>query len=128
MSASPNADLQGSHEVGSLLLGLYDSDGQLDHVGFTLSLPRAQRPALTRRLEALRGGAGFSGNAPGGPSRWSAERDTHWEPLRPALVVEVAVDHVSSNRFRHGAKLLRWRPDKSPKQCTFDQLQPVRNR
>lgn len=119
---------QGTQEVGSLLLGLYGSDGRLDHVGFTSTLPRAERTALTRRLEELRAEPGFAGNAPGGPSRWSGQRDTRWEPLRPELVVEVSVDHVSGSRFRHGAKLLRWRPDKDPKQCTFDQLRSVRNR
>jgi ATP-dependent DNA ligase len=114
---------QNTDVVGSLLLGLYDAQGKLDHVGFTSTIPAAERPALTRRLEALRGGPGFDGNAPGAPSRWSTERSTAWEPLRPELVVEVRYDHVSGNRFRHGTKLIRFRPDKAPSQCTFDQLE-----
>ena len=109
-------------EVGSLLLGLYDSEGRLDHVGFTSTISNAARPELTRRLEELRESLGFTGNAPGGPSRWSTERSAAWEPLRPELVVEMRFDHVTNNRFRHGTKLLRWRPDKAPRQCTFDQL------
>ena len=113
-----------SRLVGSLLLGLYDDAGKLDHVGFTSTITDAERPALTKKLEALRGAPGFTGNAPGGPSRWSTERTGEWEPLRPELVVEVRYDHVTANRFRHGTKLLRWRPDKSPRQCTFDQLAP----
>ena len=109
-------------EVGSLLLGLYNEDGKLDHVGFTSTISNDERAALTDRLEALREPPGFTGNAPGGPSRWSTERSGEWEPLRPELVVEVRFDHVTGNRFRHGTKLLRWRPDKAPRQCTFDQL------
>jgi ATP-dependent DNA ligase len=111
-----------SKEVGSLLLGLYNEQGQLDHVGFTSSIARAERKELTRKLEALRGPPGFSGKAPGGPSRWSTERSGEWEPLKPRLVVEVCYDHVTGDRFRHGTRLLRWRPDKAPRQCTFDQL------
>lgn len=109
-------------EVGSLLLGLYDSKGRLHHVGFTSTIAKEDRGALTRRLEGLREAPGFTGNAPGGPSRWSTERSGAWEPLRPELVVEVRFDHVTGDRFRHGTKLLRWRPDKAPQQCTFDQL------
>jgi ATP-dependent DNA ligase len=108
--------------VGSLLLGLYDASGKLNHVGFTSSLPAAERPALTRRLEALVEAPGFTGNAPGGPSRWSTERSSEWQPLRPELVVEVRYDHVTGGRFRHGTKFLRWRPDKAPEQCRMDQL------
>ena len=111
-----------SAEVGSLLLGLYDEDGKLNHVGFTSTLPRAERPALTRRLEKLREPPGFDGRAPGGPSRWATERSGAWEPVAPKLVVEVRYDHVTGGRFRHGTALLRWRPDKAPQQCTFDQL------
>jgi ATP-dependent DNA ligase len=111
-------------EVGSLLLGLYDDEGRLDHVGFTSSIPVAERSALTRRLEALAGPPGFTGKAPGGPSRWSTDRSGDWEPLRPELVAEVRYDHVTGNRFRHGTKFLRWRPDKSPGQCRMDQLEP----
>jgi ATP-dependent DNA ligase len=113
---------EGSRQVGSLLLGLYDDAGLLDHVGFTSGLASADRPALTRRLEALRGGPGFAGRAPGGPSRWSTDRSGDWEPLRPELVVEVSFDHVSNGRFRHGTRLLRFRPDKAPQQCTMEQL------
>ncbi len=113
-----------SQQVGSLLLGLYNQHGQLDHVGFTV-VAGAERAALTTRLEALRQPPGFSGNAPGGPSRWSTERSASWEPLRPELVVEVRFDHVSEGRFRHGTKLLRWRPDKAPRQCTFEQIEPA---
>jgi ATP-dependent DNA ligase len=112
-----------SREVGSLLLGLYNAEGKLDHVGFTSAIAASDRPALTRRLEALRGGPGFTGNAPGGPSRWSTERTAEWEPLKPELVVEVRYDHVTGDRFRHGTKLVRWRPDKAPRQCTFAQIE-----
>jgi ATP-dependent DNA ligase len=113
----------GSKEVGSLLLGLYNDAGKLDHVGFTSSIPKADRKALTKRLEKLIKPPGFTGNAPGAPSRWTTERSSEWQPLRPKLVVEVRYDHVTGNRFRHGTKLLRWRPDKSPKQCIFEQIQ-----
>jgi len=108
--------------VGSLLLGLYDEQGLLNHVGFTATLPAKEKPALTGRLEKLVAPPGFTGRAPGGPSRWSTERSGEWQPLRPELVVEVRYDHVSEGRFRHGTTLLRWRPDKAPRQCTFDQL------
>jgi len=108
--------------VGSLLLGLYDDSGLLNHVGFTATLPARDKPELTRRLEKLVAPPGFTGRAPGGPSRWSTERSGEWQPLRPELVVEVRYDHVSESRFRHGTTLLRWRPDKAPRQCTFDQL------
>jgi ATP-dependent DNA ligase len=113
----------GSRQVGSLLLGFYNEAGKLDHVGFTSTISNAERAALTRRLEALREAPGFTGDAPGGPSRWSTERTGAWEPLRPELVVEVRYDHVTGDRFRHGTKLLRWRPDKAPRQCTFEQLE-----
>jgi ATP-dependent DNA ligase len=109
--------------VGSLLLGLYNSEAKLDHVGFTATLHDLDREALTRRLEGLIMPPGFTGNAPGGPSRWSTERSAEWQPLRPELVVEVRYDHVSSGRFRHGTRLLRWRPDKAPRQCTFEQIE-----
>jgi ATP-dependent DNA ligase len=115
---------EGGREVGSLLLGLYDREGKLDHVGFTSTIKDAERATLTRRLEALREPPGFTGKAPGGPSRWSTRRSAEWEPLRPELVVEVRFDHVTRDRFRHGTKLLRWRPDKAPSQCTFDQIRP----
>ena len=111
-----------SREVGSLLLGLYDAQGRLDHVGFTATITDEERTSLTKRLEALRKAPGFTGKAPGGPSRWSTERSSEWEPLRPELVVEVRFDHVTGGRFRHGTKLMRWRPDKAPQQCTFEQI------
>ena len=111
-------------EVGSLLLGLYDDAGLLHHVGFTSAIKAQDRPELTDKLEALIAPPGFTGNAPGGPSRWATERSMAWEPLKPKLVVEVRYDQVTGRRFRHGTGLLRWRPDKAPKQCTFDQLAP----
>jgi ATP-dependent DNA ligase len=108
--------------VGSLLLGLFDAAGKLDHVGFTSGIVERNRAALTRKLEGLRGGVGFTGKAPGGPSRWSTERSSEWEPLKPRLVAEVQYDHVTGDRFRHGTRFVRWRPDKAPKQCTMEQL------
>jgi ATP-dependent DNA ligase len=114
--------------VGSLLLGLYDDAGLLHHVGFCSGLKAAERPALTKKLESLRGGSGFTGRAPGGPSRWSTKRSTEWEALEPKLVVEVQFDHVTGGRFRHGTTLLRWRPDKSPRQCTMEQLKQTSSR
>ena len=112
----------GSRLVGSLLLGLYDEAGLLNHVGFTSQISDADRPALTRRLEALDAKPGFTGRAPGGPSRWSTERTGEWAPLKPELVVEVRFDQVTGQRFRHGTRLVRWRPDKAPRQCTMEQL------
>ncbi|MCD2323675.1 ATP-dependent DNA ligase [Sphingomonas sp. IC-56] len=109
-------------EVGSLLLGLFDAGGLLHHVGFTSGLAAADRPALTAQLEGLIEAPGFTGDAPGGPSRWSTERSAEWQPLRSELVVEVRYDHVSGRRFRHGTGFLRWRPDKAPRQCTMEQL------
>jgi ATP-dependent DNA ligase len=111
-----------SRTVGSLLLGLYDDEGLLHHVGFCSSLSGAEREGLTARLERLRQPPGFTGRAPGGPSRWSTERTTEWEPLAPKLVVEVGYDHVSAGRFRHGTRFVRWRPDKAPAQCRMEQL------
>ena len=109
-------------EVGSLLLGLYDAEGMLNHVGFTSNMPAGERPRLTQQLEKLRSSPGFTGKAPGGPSRWSTDRSSEWEPLKPELVVEVRYDHVSGDRFRHGTGFVRWRPDKSPRQCTSEQI------
>jgi ATP-dependent DNA ligase len=114
--------------VGSLLLGLYDDAGLLHHVGFCSGLKAAERPALTKKLEALIAPPGFTGRAPGGPSRWSTRRSTEWQPLKPKLVVEVQFDHVSGGRFRHGTTLLRWRPDKAPRQCTMEQLKQKSSR
>ena len=112
---------EGTKEVGSLLLGLYDSEGKLNHVGFTSTIKHAERPALTARLLELPG-AGFTGDAPGGPSRWSTERTADWAPLKPELVVEVAYDQVTGGRFRHGTRIVRWRPDKAARQCTCEQI------
>ena len=112
-----------SDEVGSLLLGLYDDAGRLNHVGFTSAIAKADKPSLTKKLERLIQEPGFTGNAPGAPSRWSTDRSTQWKPLSPKLVVEVSFDHVTDSRFRHGTKLIRFRPDKSPRQCTMEQLQ-----
>ena len=112
-----------SDEVGSLLLGLYDDAGRLNHVGFTSTIAKADKPSLTKKLERLIQEPGFTGNAPGAPSRWSTDRSTQWKPLSPKLVVEVSFDHVTDSRFRHGTKLIRFRPDKSPRQCTMEQLQ-----
>jgi ATP-dependent DNA ligase len=109
--------------VGSLLLGLYNDQGKLDHVGYTSSMPRAAKGELTKKLEGMVKPPGFSGRAPGGPSRWSRFRTSdEWFPLEPTLVAEVQYDHFSGRRFRHGTRFLRWRPDKSPKQCTLAQL------
>lgn len=113
-----------AREVGSLLLGLYDDKGLLNHVGFTSAIPAAERPQLTSDLEALIQKPGFTGSAPGGPSRWATARSAEWQPLKPELVVEVRYDQVSSGRFRHGTALMRWRPDKAPSLCTFQQLAP----
>ena len=109
--------------AGSLLLGLYDSDGLLHHVGFTSAMTASERAAITPRLVRLIKPPGFTGRAPGGPSRWSTRRTDQWEPLAPKLVVEVRYDHVSDGRFRHGTALVRWRPDKAPRQCTLDQIE-----
>jgi ATP-dependent DNA ligase len=109
--------------LGSLLLGLYDEGGLLHHVGFTSNIPNSEKPAVTTRLEKLKKAPGFTGQAPGGPSRWSTERTGEWEPLDPTLVVEVQYDHFSGGRFRHGTSFLRWRPDKPPHRCTIDQVE-----
>ena len=112
----------GSGVVASLLLGLYDEAGLLNHVGFTSGIADAERGYLTAKLEPLIEAPGFNGKAPGGPSRWNDDRSSEWEPLRPDLVVEVLYDQVTGARFRHGTRLLRWRPDKAARQCTMDQL------
>jgi ATP-dependent DNA ligase len=113
---------EGRKVIGSLLLGLYDRDGLLNHVGFTSSFSDSDRRKLTEEVEALIKPPGFTGRAPGGPSRWSTRRSDEWKPLRPKLVVEVQYDHFTGERFRHGTRLLRWRPEKAPKQCTMDQV------
>ena len=115
--------LEKKQVVGSLLLGLYNDDGKLDHVGFTSSIQAKDRPALTKKLKALINPPGFTGKAPGGPSRWSTNRTGEWEPLAPKLVVEVQFDHFTGGRFRHGTKFLRWRPEKKPTDCTFKQVE-----
>jgi ATP-dependent DNA ligase len=127
--------------VGSLLLGLYDDAGHLEHVGVCASFPMAKRRELVEFLAPYREHAldghpwkqwaewQNDGEAPrrkpGGQSRWSAGKDLSWEPLRPELVVEVAYDHMQGSRFRHTAQFRRWRPDKRPRDCTFDQLEVV---
>jgi len=108
--------------VGSLLLGLYNNEGLLDHVGFTSSIHSEERSALTKRLEKLIKAPGFTGKAPGGPSRWSTKHSLEWQSLGPKLVCEVQFDHFTGGRFRHGTKFLRWRPEKSPKDCTMRQV------
>jgi ATP-dependent DNA ligase len=113
---------EGSPLVGSLLLGLYDRNGRLNHVGFTSTIKREDKPGLTKKLKSLIGPPGFTGNAPGGPSRWATKRSGEWVPLKPKLVVEVCYDHFTGERFRHGTRLLRWRPDKAPEQCRLDQV------
>ena len=114
---------KGGKHVGSLLLGLYGADGKLHHVGFCSGLNAARRAEAKERVLALRGGEGFSGRAPGGPSRWRKEGSGEWEPLRPELVVEVEYDHFNQGRFRHGTRFARWRPDKAPKQCRLAQVE-----
>lgn len=109
--------------MGSLLLGLYDEKGLLNHVGFCSAFSAAERKELTPKLEALMGKPGFTGQAPGGPSRWSTERTGEWVSLETKLVVEVEYDHFTGGRFRHGTGFLRWRPDKAPKQCTMKQVE-----
>jgi len=113
---------RGRQVVGSVLLGLYDRDGLLNHVGFTSAMKEKDRPELTAKLQTLVGPPGFTGSKPGGPSRWSTERSGQWLPVKPRLVAEVAYDHFSAGRFRHGTQFLRWRPDKAPRQCTFEQV------
>lgn len=98
--------------MGSLLLGLYDEAGVLNHVGFASSMPASERKTLTQKLEQLIESPGFTGQAPGGPSRWSTDRSAEWEPLKPELVVEVQYDRFTGARFRHGTRFLLWRPRK----------------
>lgn len=110
-------------EVGSLLLGLFNDEGTLDHVGFTSSFTAAERKRVTAMVKSHIGPPGFTGSAPGGPSRWSTKRSSEWTPLDGQLVVEVEYDQFTAGRFRHGTKLIRWRPDKVPSQCRFDQVE-----
>jgi ATP-dependent DNA ligase len=112
----------GRKVVGSLLLGLYDAEGLLHHVGFSSGIKAKEKAALTDKLEALKHDRSFTGNAPGGPSRWSTKRSSEWQPVKPEYVVEVSYDHFTGGRFRHGTSILRWRPDKKPSQCTMEQV------
>jgi ATP-dependent DNA ligase len=130
-------------KIGSLLLGLYDDSGNLEHVGVCASFTDVKRKELVKFLEPYRKNAldghpwrgwaeGQPADAdaephrrPGAQSRWSAGKDLSWEPLRPELVVEVAYDHMQGSRFRHTAQFRRWRDDKRPRDCTFDQLEVV---
>lgn len=109
--------------VGSLLLGLYDDEGLLHHVGFCSSFSAEDRVRVLEVVEPLIEEPGFTGDRPGGPSRWSTERSSQWQPLRNELVVEVGYDHFTGGRFRHGTKLERWRPEKEPRECTLDQVE-----
>jgi ATP-dependent DNA ligase len=108
--------------IASLLLGLYDDDGLLHHVGFVGSMSAAERKRAADFLRPIVEPPGFTGAAPGGPSRWRRAENAEWFPVRPHVVVEVAFDHVTARRFRHAARLLRWRPDKQPRQCGMEQL------
>jgi ATP-dependent DNA ligase len=109
--------------VGSLLLGLYDDDGVLHYVGHTSSFKAAERRELLATLHPLEGKGGFGdGRSPGGPSRWNQGKADLWVGLEPVLVCEVAYDYMQGERFRHATRLLRWRTDKKPRECTFDQL------
>jgi len=110
--------------VGSLLLGLHDADGRLHYVGHTSSFRATERRAIREALAPLEGGEGFGETArsPGGPSRWSAGRDTAWVSLDPVLVCEVSFDRLQGGRFRHAATFVRWRDDRQPASCTFDQV------
>lgn len=108
--------------IASLLLGLYNEAGALDHVGFTSGIAALERPALLKRFSALAGGTGFTGKAPGGVSRWVTARSAEWVPVTPQVVVEVVYDQITDGRFRHGTRLRRWRQDKRPDQCTREQL------
>lgn len=113
---------EGKKVVGSLLLGLYDEAGLLNHVGFTSAFTADERKKITKMVKPLTGGPGFTGRAPGGPSRWSNRRSDEWQAVEPKFVVEVEYDHFTGGRFRHGTHLLRWRPDKAPRQCGMDQV------
>jgi ATP-dependent DNA ligase len=126
----------GKDKVGSLLLGLYDGHGKLQHVGVTAAFTMVMRKQLAVELEPLRRNAvdghpwrawaetdGDLTRMPGGQSRWSAGKDLSWEPVRLERVCEVKYDHLQGNRFRHATQFLRWRPDKTPADCRYDQLE-----
>ncbi len=108
--------------IASLLLGLYDDAGKLNHVGFVGSMSAQERARAGELLKPIIEPPGFTGAAPGGPSRWRRGQESEWFPVRSEIVVEVAFDHVTGHRFRHGARLLRWRPEKAPRQCSMEQL------
>jgi ATP-dependent DNA ligase len=112
----------GRKVIGSLLLGLYDKAGLLHHVGFISAFKAVEKLRLTDDLAPLVTDTSFTGNTPGEPSRWSTRRSSEWTPLKPKLVIEVSYDHFTGGRFRHGTSILRWRPDKRPRHCTFEQL------
>lgn len=114
---------EGRKVVGSILLGLYDDKGLLHHVGFSSGIKAKDKPPLTDKLEAVRIDRSFTGNVPGGPSRWSTKRSSEWQPVKPNYVIEVTYDHFTSGRFRHGTSILRWRPDKKADQCTMQQIE-----
>ena len=116
--------MSGRKVIGSVLLGLYDEEGLLHHVGFSSGIKTKDKRALTEKLEAVRQKRSFTGSAPGSPSRWSTKRSSEWVPVRPKYVVEVSYDHFTGGRFRHGTSILRWRPDKKPAQCTTEQVKP----
>jgi ATP-dependent DNA ligase len=105
------------------LLGLYDENGLLHHVGFTSAIKTQKKVSLTDTFEAIASDHSFTGNVPGGPSRWSTKRSAEWRPVKPKFVVEVSYDHFTGGRLRHGTTILRWRPDKKPRQCTMEQVQ-----
>jgi ATP-dependent DNA ligase len=108
--------------IASLLLGLYDDDGLLHHVGFVGSMGASERKRAGELLRPIVEKPGFTGAAPGGQSRWRRGANAEWFPVRPKIVVEIAFDHVTARRFRHATRLLRWRPDKAPQQCSMEQL------
>jgi ATP-dependent DNA ligase len=109
--------------LGSLLLGLFNEERELDHVGFCSAFTAKRRTEAEERILPLRGGEGFSGRAPSAQSRWRKEGTGDWEPVRPEIVVEVQYDHFTGGRFRHGTKFLRWRPDKAPESCLLEQVE-----
>jgi ATP-dependent DNA ligase len=117
---------EGSRQLGSLLLGLYDDQGRLSHVGFSSGFAKKIRDELTKLFVPLIAKSGFTGKAPGGPSRWSTRRSSQWQPVQPKIVIEVEYDQFTGGRFRHGTRLVRFRPDKSPRSCTYDQLKSGR--
>jgi ATP-dependent DNA ligase len=123
--------------VGSLLLGLYDDEGNLRHVGVAAAFSMVRRKELVEELAPYRENAleghpwgewaefmtASGGRAPGTGNRWNAGKDMSWEPLRAELVAEVAFDHLQGDRFRHATNFVRWRPDREPRSCTYEQLE-----